>query len=102
MLSKADGRAEIPLAQAIQMRHRSLSGNKLLSKPRAAALCEWRLDQLEREPNHLECVIDTLARQADLASPQPKLMNLNPIEFANSFRDDELHFLLARKLTKLS
>lgn len=100
LIRESDGKAEIPLAQAITMR-RQANLKPLLTRSQCAALDEWRLERLEREPTHIEQVIDRLARRADLNKPQEKLCNLNPVEFANSFRDADLHFLLAPKLAKL-
>ena len=93
------GNAEAPLAMAIKMRH--MASRPLLNKPQNAALDEGYATQLIRDCNHLESVIVSLAQIADLNVCQPALMGMNPIQFANSFRDSDLHFLLAPKLTKI-
>lgn len=100
LMREAEEKAEVSLAQAITIR-RQKNLKPLLTRPQCAALDEWHLERLEREPTHIEQVIDRLARGADLNMPQEKLWNLNPVEFANSFRDADLHFLLAPKLAKL-
>lgn len=101
LIREAEGKAEVPLAQAIVIR-RQANLKPLFNRSQSAALDKWRLDQLNRELTHVEQVIDHLARHADLNKSQEKLCNLNPVEFANSFRDADLHFLLASKLTKLA
>lgn len=101
LIHDAEGKAEALLAQAIAMR-KQVSLKPLFNRSQCAALDVWRLDQLNRELTHVEQVIDHLARHADLNKSQEKLCNLNPVEFANSFRDADLHFLLASKLTKLA
>lgn len=95
-----DGKAEVPLAMAIRLRHESPKP-QLLNKPRAAALDEWCIHQVARRFSSLELIISQLACKADLTVKSESLMNMNPIEFANSFRDHDLHFLLACKLNKL-
>lgn len=101
LIAQHNGATELSLAQAIIMRHHLIK-SQLLSKPMHLARSEWQLEHIVRNPTHLEMLIDKLAGKADLLIRSEKLMGMNPIEFANSFRDDELHFLLARKLVKLS
>lgn len=75
-------------------------GTNLIDTSKSRVLDEWPAEPFMREPTHLEQVIDRLARTADLTIRQEELRT-NPIEFANAHRDSDLHFLLARKLTKL-
>ena len=91
--------ASAALAQAIGIRMQPTS--KLLAKSNFDAFDVWEFEQFQRKPSSLEHIIVGLARKADLAVRQPALMNMNPIEFANSFRDSDLHFLLTSHLIKL-
>lgn len=100
LIAQNRGRAEEPLALAIKMRHMSPLP-RLLNKPIRADLNDWQSAQVIRNPHHLELIIDALAGKADLSVRSEKLGDMNPLEFACSFRDNELHFLLARKLAKL-
>ena len=86
------------MATAILLRHGS-SKPQLLDKPRAALLDEWHIDQKIRNLSTLEHIIAQLASRSDLFVRSEDLMNMNPIEFANSFRDHDLHFLLASTKT---
>lgn len=96
--SKSDFSAT--LAQAIKMRHER-SNKPLLHLLPADGLVINDLNRLIRMPNALERAISMLARKSDLSKKHELLSNMTPAEFACSFRDAELLFLLEQGATEL-
>lgn len=88
------------LAQAIK-RRQAAPRTQLLNKPRGSALGQWSLDQQVRHLTAEELLINRLAGKADLLAKSEELMNMNPLEFACSNRDEDLFFLLANTKSKI-